>query len=118
LKKLLIYLNRLARLLKPVRYVLAGLTFIALLLVTYSLLVRTAFSLNILEPAIVAALWGMLLLASTEIFQKLPDPVLSTDSFFQRVLSRCKLLFFTLMALIIFLVSALLTWLSLRLLLI
>lgn len=118
MKSLLAYLNRLARLLRPVRIVLAGLTFIALLLVAYSLVVQTAFTLNILEPAIVASLWGMLLLAGTEIFLKLPDPALSTDSFFQRVLNRCKLLFFILMALIILLVGLLLTWLSLRLLLI
>ena len=118
MNKLLVYLNRLARLLKPVRLVLVIVTFIALLMMTYSLLVRTTFTLNILEPSIVAALWGMLLLAGAEIFQKIPDPVLPGDTFFRRVLSRCKLIFFSLLALIVLLVGLLLIWLSIRLLLI
>ena len=118
MRKLLVYLNRVARLLKPVRLVLVVLTFLALLLTTYSLIVRTTFTLNILEPAIVASLWGMLLLASTELFQKMPDVILPGDSFFQRIFKRCKIIFYSFLALIVLLVSALLVWLSLRLLLI
>lgn len=93
-------------------------TFLALLLTAYSLLVRSAFTLNLLEPSIVISLWGMLLLASTELFQQLPDPVLPKDPFWQRMLSRCKLFFFSFLGLIVLFVSLLLAWLSLRLLLI
>ena len=66
---------------------MAVLTFIVLLLTAYSLLVRNSFTFNALEPSIVASLWGMLLLACTELFLKLPDPVLAIDPFFQRMLS-------------------------------
>jgi hypothetical protein len=118
LKLILLYLNRFAKLLKPIRIGLIVFTFFALLLTAYSLLVRSAFTLNMLEPSIVVSLWGMLLLANTELFQQLPDPVLPKDSFLQRMLSRCKLFFFYLLALIVLFVSLLLAWLSLRLLLI
>jgi hypothetical protein len=118
LKRILFYLNRFARLLKPIRLGLIAITFFALLLTAYSLLVRSAFSLNLLEPSIVVALWGMLLLASSELFQHLPDPALPNDSFMQRILSRIKLLFFSLLAIVVLFVGILLLWLSLRLLLI
>ncbi len=88
------------------------------MLTAYSLLVRSAFTLNLLEPSIVVSLWGMLLLASTELFQHLPDPVLPKESFMQRMFSKAKLLFFSLLALVVLFVSLLLVWLSLRLLLI
>jgi len=118
LKRILLYLNRLARFLKPLRITLIIVTFLALLLTACSLLVRSAFTLNLLEPSIVVSLWGMLLLASTEVFQQLPDPVLPKDVFLQRMLSRLKFLFFSVLALIVLFVSLLLAWLSLRLLLI
>lgn len=118
MRKLLIYLNRLARAIKPVRAVLLILTFFALLLTAYSLLVRSAFTLNVLEPSIVVSLWGMLLLASTELFLYLPDPALPKDPFFQRVLSHFKVFLFSFLALVVLLVGVLLVWLSLRLLLI
>ncbi len=118
MKLILFYLNRIARLLKPIRIALIAFTFFALLLTAYSLLVRSAFTLNLLEPSIIVSLWGMLLLASTELFQQLPDPVLPQDSFLQRMLSHCKLLFFSFLALAVLFVSLLLVWLSLRLLLI
>lgn len=115
---ILLYLNRLAKLLKPIRLILVVFTFFALLLTAYSLLVHTAFTLNMLEPSIVASLWGMLLLACTELFQYLPEPVLPKDSFLQRMLGRCKIFFFTFLALVVLFVSVLLIWLSLRLLII
>lgn len=118
MRNLLAFLNRLARALKPVRAALLILTFFALLLTAYSLLVRSAFTLNLLEPSIVVSLWGMLFLATTELFLHPPDSVLPKDPFFQRVLSRLKLFFFSLLALIVLLVGILLVWLSLRLLLI
>ncbi|PCJ43576.1 MAG: hypothetical protein COA71_01510 [SAR86 cluster bacterium] len=118
MRKILFYLHRLATLLKPVRIILVILTLFALLLTAYSLLVQTRFTLNALEPSIVVSLWGMLLLASTELFQKLPDSVLPKDSFLQRAQTHCKHLFFTFLALIVLFVAALLIWLSLRLLLI
>ena len=116
MKALLLSLNRFARLLQPIRLLLIIFTFFALLLTAYSLLVNTAFTLNALEPAIVASLWGMLLLASTELFQKIPDPVLPLDPFLHRLLSRCKLFLFSLLALVMILVGAMLLWLSMRLL--
>tara|TARA_R110000772_G_scaffold35177_6_gene84887 strand:- start:375 stop:731 length:357 start_codon:yes stop_codon:yes gene_type:complete len=118
LKALLIYLNRFALLLKPFRLPLIAFTFLALLLTGYSLLVNSTFTLQALEPAIIATLWGMLLLASTELFQQIPDPVLPVDPFLQRLLSRCKLFLYSLLALTVLLVCAMLLWLSLRLLLI
>ncbi len=118
MKRILLYLNRLARFLKPLRITLIIVTFLALLLTACSLLVRSAFTLNLLEPSIVVSLWGMLLLASTEVFQQLPDPELPKDVFIQRMLSRLKFLFFSVLALIVLFVSLLLAWLSLRLLLI
>lgn len=118
LKKLLLFLHRLALLLRPVRLILFILTLLVLLLTAYALLVQNTFTLNILEPAIVASLWGMLLLASTELFLKLPEPVLPIDSFFHRLKSHLKLLFFSLLALVVLFVGILLIWLSLRLLLI
>lgn len=118
MRKLLLFLNQLARLLRPIRLVLAVLTFFVLLLTAYSLLVRNAFTLNALEPLIVASLWGMFLLASAELFLKLPAPGLAIDSFFQRLLGHLKLFFFSFLAIVILFVGILLIWLSLRLLLI
>ena len=118
MKVLLFYLNRIALLLKPLRLILIAFTLLALLLTAYSLLVNTAFTLLTLEPAIVASLWGMLLLASTELFQIIPDPVLPLDPFMHRVIQRCKIFLYSLLACVVLLVGAMLLWLSLRLLLI
>ncbi len=107
-----------AKLLRPIRIALLILTFLALLLTAYSLVVQSAFSLRVLEPAIVVSLWGMLLLASTELFQQLPSPFLDGESFLQAWFKRLKRFLFACLALIFVFVCTLLSWLSIRLLLI
>ena len=118
MKRILFFLNRAAILLRPIRIILVVFTFIALLLTAYLLIVPTTFTPNALEPSILATLWGMLLLANSELFQKLPGPVRAKDSFMQRILSRCKLFFYGFLAIATLFVTVLLVWISLRLLLI
>ncbi len=118
MKRLLLRIHKLARILKPLRSVWMAFTFIALLLTIYCLFITTAFTAEALEPAIVASLWGMLILVNIEIFNEIPDPPLADDTYWHRILIKVKLLFYRLLALLIIVVSALLLWLSLRLLLI
>lgn len=118
MKRLLYFLHRSAVLLKPLRIPLMAFTFCALLLTAYSLLASSSFAVDYLESAIVASLWGMLILAAIELFKNLPDPVLPHDSFWQRLMSRGRIVLFYLLALLVTLVSAMLFWLSMRLFLI
>ncbi|MAM69935.1 MAG: hypothetical protein CMP91_02150 [Gammaproteobacteria bacterium] len=116
MKTVIRVLNLCARFLKPLKILLIIFTLFALLLTAYCLLASSGLALELLEPAIVATLWGMLVLACIELFQELPAPVLAKDPFLRRLSARIKLLLFSLLALITVLVFALLIWLSMRLL--
>ncbi len=114
---LLLKLQRLAGFLRPLRYLIIAFTAAALLLVVYCLLIDSAFTANMLEPAIVAALWGLIIISFTQLFQTLPDPPLPHEGFFRRLLARLKNLLYCLLALLMLLVMLLLTGMSFRLLL-
>ncbi len=118
MQKLLLFLYRSSRLLRPLKLPLIVLTLFALLLTTYCLIASSGLALDLLEPAIVISLWGMLLLAAIELFQNQPLTHATEEHFWQRLLNRGKMLMASFMALLTVLVFAALIWLSLRLLLI
>ncbi len=118
MQKLLLFLYRSSHLLRPLKLPLIVLTLFALLLTSYCLIASSGLALDLLEPAIVVSLWGMLLLAATELFQNRPLALAPGERFWQRLLTRGKILLASFMALLTVLVFAALIWLSLRLLLI
>jgi hypothetical protein len=116
--KLLFFFYLSSRFLRPLKPCLIFLTLFALLLTTYCLIASSDLALDLLEPAIVVSLWGMLLLASTELFHNQPLTYTPEKTFWQRLIIRAKLLIAYFMALLTLVVFAALIWLSLRLLLI
>ena len=68
-----------------------------------------------LEPALVLVLWGMMLYSFLRLFQRIPPPVLPHDDFLTRLGNRMVLGLYTLLAFLVILVSAVLVWMSARL---
>ena len=70
---------------------------------------------HLLEPALVLLLWSMMLYSFIQLFQRIPPPVLPHDDFLTRLGSRILLAVYTLLALLVIIVSCVLLWMSLRL---
>lgn len=68
-----------------------------------------------LEPSLVFTLWGMMLFAFIQLFQRIPPPVLPHDDFITRLGTRMILACYTLLAFLVVLVSCILVWMSYRL---
>lgn len=118
MQTILLILHRCARFLRPLKFPLIIFTLLSLLLTSYCLVASSGLALDLLEPAIVASLWGMLILANIELYQTRPTIPAPHESFWHRVVIRSKLILYSLLGLVTLLVFASLIWLSLRLLLI
>ncbi len=118
MQKILLILHRCARFLRPIKLPLITFTLLALLLTSYCLVADSGLALDLLEPAIVASLWGMLILANIELFQTRPEGPGKPANFWHRVIIRGRLFLYSLLAVVTLMVFVSLIWLSLRLLLI
>ena len=83
--------------------------------VIFSLFVAGGSYGHWLEPSLVLTLWGMMLFAFIQMFQKIPPPVLPGDDFITRLGSRIVLACYSLLALLVIVVSIILMWMSYRL---
>lgn len=70
---------------------------------------------HLLEPSLVLTLWGMMLYAFIQLFQRIPPPVLPKDDFLTRLGARIILACYTVLAFMVVVVSAVLLWMSVRL---
>lgn len=113
---MLLRLHKIALKISFLRPVSIILTMGALVLAVYCLIIDSIFTAGALEPAIVTALWGLLLFAFVQIFQVIPPPVLPHDGFIKKLKTRIQLALYTLLAFVVVATSILLFWMSLRLL--
>ena len=70
---------------------------------------------HLLEPALVLTLWGMMLFSFIQLFQHIPPPVLPHDDFLTRLGTRFILAGYTILALLVLVVTGVLLWMSFRL---
>ena len=70
---------------------------------------------HLLEPMLVLTLWGMMLYATLQLFRQSPPPVLPHDDFMTKLGTRIVLALYSLLALLVLLVSLVLVWMSFRL---
>jgi hypothetical protein len=75
-----------------------------------------AASSQLLGVVLGLTVWALLLFAFIRLFQSIPSPVLPGDSFFERLLSRCKLALYHLLAVGVLLMGLALGAMSLKLL--
>jgi hypothetical protein len=68
-----------------------------------------------LEPSFTLTLWGMMLFAFIQLFQRIPPPVLPHDDFLTRLGSRISLALHSLLALVFLLTTLALFMMSVRL---
>ena len=84
-------------------------------LTVYLLLSNSQATNDYLELFILMTLWGLMLFAYIELFQKIPSPVLPHDSFLERIVTRLKLFAYGVLGALVILASIMLFWLSFRL---
>jgi len=70
---------------------------------------------HLLEPMLVLTLWGMMLFATLQLFRQIPPPVLPHDDFMTKLGTRILLALYSLLALLVVLISIILVWMSFRL---
>lgn len=112
---LLLRLHRLALRLQAWRPVCIVLALAGIGLIGHELLVDRPQAPAYLNLAIVLTLWGLMLFAFIQLFQRIPAPVLPKDSFVERLRSRCKLACYHLLALAVTLTGAMLVSISVKL---
>jgi hypothetical protein len=108
--------HRLARWLAPWRRVVMAAIFVSAASVVYALVSRGTTTTGPLIPSLLCTLWLLLLLAFIELFRQVPRPPSRGDKFFLRMSLKLKRGFYWLLALVVAGVTALVTGLSVKLL--
>lgn len=112
---MLLFIHNLARRLRWSRPVAVLLAVAGLAGVAASLFAGDGSLGHLLEPSLVLTLWGMMLYATLHLFQHIPPPVLPHDDFLTKLGTRIVLALYTLLAFLVLLITAVLAWMSFRL---
>ena len=80
-----------------------------------SLFIGNGSLAHLLEPSLVLTLWGMMLFSFIQLFQQIPPPVLPHDGFLTRLGTRMVLAAYSILALLVIIVTCVLLWMSFRL---
>ena len=115
-KKVLYFLHALARRLRPWRLVFFVLIAVFALMSVYGLSSTEVYPASFLQIGLSGILWCLMVLATIELFQTLPEPVRAHHGFFRRIKLHFALAFYYMLALVIVLSTIILIGTSFRLL--
>lgn len=99
---------------KPVCIVVAVLGVLATAVAVF---IDTPFWQSALEPSVVMTLWGMMLYAFVQLFRAVPEPAQPNDKFFRKLTAWIKRFLYSVLAVLVIVLTLTLLWLSVRLLL-